>query len=281
MENILITGASTGIGYSLTKIFLDKGCRVFGSVRKKEDADRLKKDFGALVHPLIFDVTDHKAVIESVAIVEEILQGEGLAGLINNAGIAVSGAVMHTPIEDYQKQFDVNFFAVIAVTKAYLPLLGATKNYTKKPGKILNISSTSGVISFPFLSPYCSSKFALEAFSDALRRELLLYGIDVIKIAPGPIKTPIWKKSDSISQEILDSDYGPGIKKFQQQVKKSVRGAMESDVLAENIYKVFIKKNPKTRYTFLNKKFTNYTIPRYLISPRKFDGFIKKMFFEN
>ena len=162
-----------------------------------------------------------------------------------------------------------------------MPLLGAVKNYTKKPGKIINISSTSGVIGFPFLSPYCSSKFALEAFSDSLRRELLLYGIDVIKIAPGPIKTPIWRKSDSLSQEILNSDYGPGIQKFQQQVKKSVRGAMESDVLAEKIYNVFIKKNPKTRYTFLNKKFANYTIPRYLISSRKFDGIIKKMFFGN
>ena len=280
MENIFITGASTGIGYSLTKIFLNEGFRVFGSVRKQIDADKLGKGHDERFHPLIFDVTDHTAVNESVSIVEDILQGDGLAGLINNAGIAVSGTVMHTPIEDYQRQFDVNIFGVIAVTKAYLPLLGAVKNYIKKPGKIINMSSVSGVIAFPFLSPYCSSKFALEAFSDSLRRELLMYGIDVIKIAPGAIRTPIWRKSEMVSQDdVLNSDYGPGLLKFQKSVKKSVKGAMESDELARKVFDVFNKKNPKTRYTFLNKKFVNYTIPRYLISSRKFDSFVKKMFF--
>ena len=279
MENILITGASTGIGYSLTKIFLDKGYRVFGSVRKPEDADRLKKDFGVHFHALQFDVTDHDAVRASVSEVRKVIQDEGLAGLINNAGIAVTGTVMHTPMEDYQRQFDVNLFGVIAVTKAYLPLLGAVKNYTEKPGKIINISSTSGVIAFPFMSPYCASKFALEAFSDSLRRELIMYGIDVVKIAPGPIKTPIWKKSEMVSQdEIVNSDYGPGFQIFINHVRKSAKGAMESDDLAKRIFNVFVKKKSKTRYTFLNKKFTNYTIPRYFISDRMFDGFIKKMF---
>lgn len=280
MENIVITGASTGIGYSLTKTFLGKGFRVFGSVRKQVDADRLKNEFGEHFHPLIFDVTDHKAVTTSVDELKKVIGDEGVACLINNAGIAVSGPVMHTSMEDFQKQFDINLFGVIAVTKAYLPLLGAVKNYTKTPGKIINMSSVSGAIAYPFLSPYCGSKFALEAFSDSLRRELLLYGIDVIKIAPGPIKTPIWKKSAQIPQEILDSDYGPGMLVFQHQVKKGIKGAMEADELADSIYKVFMKKKPRTRYTFLNKKFFNYTIPRYFISARKFDGLVKKMFVE-
>lgn len=280
MENIVITGASTGIGYSLAKTFLGKGYRIFGSVRKQADADRLKNEFGEHFYPLIFDVTDYEAVHASVDEVKTVIGEEGLAGLMNNAGIAVSGTVMHTSIEDYKKQFDINLFGVIAVTKAYLPLLGAVKGYVNRPGKIINMSSVSGAIAFPFLSPYCGSKFALEAFSDSLRREMLLYGIDVIKIAPGPIKTPIWKKSAHVSDEIMNSDFGPSMQVFQHNVKKSVKGAMEADELADSIYKVFIKKKPRTRYTFLNKKFFNYTIPRYLISARKFDAFVKKMFVE-
>lgn len=278
MENILITGTSTGIGYSLVKVFINHGYRVFGSVRKKEDAERLKKEFGEQFHPLIFDVTDHEAVAASVSEVKNVIKDEGLACLINNAGVAISGTIIHTSIKDFQHQFDINLFGVIAVTKSYLPLLGALKDYENKPGKIINISSVSGVIAFPFLSPYCASKFALEAFSDSLRRELLIYGIDVIKIAPGAIKTPIWKKSEKISQEVLNSDYGPSIKKFQQHTRKSAQAAMESDELARRILKVFLKKRPRTRYTFLNNKFTNYTIPRHFISARIFDGFIKKMF---
>ncbi len=279
MENILITGASTGIGYSLAKIFHNKGYRVIGSVRKMKDAEKLKNDFGTNFHALQFDVTDHTAVAASVYRVEQIIEDEGLACLINNAGIAVSGTVIHTSLENYQRQFDVNLFGVIAVTKAYLPLLGAVKNYAGKPGKIMNISSVSGTLAFPFLSPYCASKFALEAFSDSLRRELFMYGIDVIKIAPGPINTPIWKKSEMVSQqEIINSDYGPGFQVFVNQVKKSAKGAMESEALAKKVFDVFMKKKPKTRYTFLNNKFTNYTIPRYLISSRKLDSFIKKMF---
>ncbi len=278
MENILITGTSTGIGYSLVKVFINHGYRVFGSVRKKEDAERLKKEFGEQFHHLIFDVTDHDTVAASVSEVKNVIKDEGLACLINNAGVAISGTIIHTSIKDFQHQFDINLFGVIAVTKSYLPLLGALKDYENKPGKIINISSVSGVIAFPFLSPYCASKFALEAFSDSLRRELLIYGIDVIKIAPGAIKTPIWKKSEKISQEVLNSDYGPSIKKFQQHTRKSAQAAMESDELARRILKVFLKKRPRTRYTFLNNKFTNYTIPRHFISARIFDGFIKKMF---
>lgn len=281
MENILITGVSTGIGYSLCKVYLAKGCQVFGSVRKEEDAQRLSEEFGDNFHALIFDVTDHEAVSASVETVKDMIGNEGLDCLINNSGIAVSGTVMHLSLEDYQRQFDVNLFGVIAVTKAYLPMLGAAKDYDKKPGKIFNISSVSGQIAFPFLSPYCASKFALEAFSDSLRREMLLYGIDVISIEPGPIKTPIWKKSEALPNGALDSDYGPILEKFAQQVGKSAKKGMESDDLAKRIFDVYHKKRPKTRYAFLNDKFTNFTIPRYFISPRKFDGFVKKMFFSS
>jgi len=276
---VLITGVSTGIGYSLCKVFLDHGFEVLGSVRKTSDSKRLVNDFGSSFHPLVFDVSDFQAVNDSVATVEAIVGANGLSCLINNAGIAINGPVMHTSMDDYQRQFDVNFFGAIAVTKAFLPLLGAVKNYAHPPGKILSISSVSGQIAFPFLSPYCSSKFALEAFSESLRRELLLYGIDVITIGPGAVKTPIWKKSIKLSEELLASDYAPSLTRFEKQVRKSAKEGLESDELADKVFKIFMSRNPKTRYAFLNNKWTNFTIPRYFLSARMFDRIIKKMFF--
>jgi len=279
MENILITGASTGIGYSLCKVYLANNCRVLGSVRSKKDANRLARELGKSFHPLIFDVTDHKAIEQSVDQVKEITKDEGLNCLINNAGIAVGSTIVHTKLEDYQRQFDVNFFGAIAVTKAYLPLLGAVENYSKKPGKILNISSISGEIAFPFMSPYCASKSALNAFSDSLRREMLVYGIDVITIAPGPIKTPIWAKSAKAPEGVMKSVYGPALKKFLEQMKLGEDKGMEANELAEEIYKVYRSNKPKVKYVFMNRKFTNFTIPKYFLSSRKLDAFIKKQFF--
>ena len=143
----------------------------------------------------------------------------------------------------------------------------------------MNISSISGQIAFPFLSPYCASKSALEAFGDALRREMLLYGIDVISIEPGPIKTPIWSKGQGPPQEVLDSDFGPALKKFFKHTRKSEEGGMEADDLATKIYRVYKKKKPKVRYVFMNNKLSNFIIPRYVMSSRLLDRFVKKMFF--
>jgi NAD(P)-dependent dehydrogenase (short-subunit alcohol dehydrogenase family) len=278
MKNILITGVSTGIGYELVKAFAQGGYKVFGSLRKPEDAEKLSDEFGTAFHPLIFDVTDEKAINAAVTEVQTVIKDEGLSGLINNAGIAIGGPVMHTTVEDYRRQFEVNLFGVIAVTKAFLPMLGAVKNYTKTPGKIINISSVSGQIAYPFLGPYCSSKYALEGFSQVLRRELLLYGIDVIVIGPGAVKTPIWRKSKTVSPDILNSDYAPAIAKFTSQLKKNVEKAIDAGDLAHSIFNIFRKKRPKTRYTFQSNMFTRYIIPKYLLPPRILDKLIRKMF---
>ena len=278
MKNILITGASTGMGYELVKVFTKNGFKVFGSLRKLEDAEKLKTEFGAAFHPLIFDVTDEKAINAAVTELQASIGDQGLTGLINNAGIAIGGPVMHTPVEDYRRQFEVNLFGVIAVTKAFLPMLGAVKNYTKTPGKIINISSVSGQIAYPFLGPYCASKFALEGFSQVLRRELLLYGIDVIVIGPGAVKTPIWKKSKTVSPDMLNSDYAPALSKFVSQLKKNVEHAIDAGDLARSIFNIFMKKNPKTRYTFQSSMFARYILPKYVIPPRMLDKLIRKMF---
>lgn len=277
MPNALITGASTGIGYSLTKKFAQQGFRVFANVRKEEDAEKLKSDFGELVYPLIFDVTDSDAIGETVKIVSQEVGEDGLDLLVNNAGIAVGGAVKNVTIDEYRHQFDVNVFGLIEVTKFFLPLLGADKNSNFKPGKIINISSTSGKIAFPLLSPYCASKFAVEGFSDSLRREMMLYGIQVIVIGPGPIKTPIWGKSSNTPNKSKGTDYEEATSIFRNMVAKTEKNAMDVDLLADKIFKVYKTRKPKARYTFLNNRFANYTIPS-LMPAKILDGIIKKMF---
>ena len=187
----MITGTSTGIGYACSKHFIEQGYKVFGSVRNNNDAERISNDLGTNFIPLIFDVTDETAVKESVKVVENHIGDQKLSGLINNAGLGVMGTIQSLTAEQFKYQFDVNVLGVFHCCQAYLDLLGADKNRKGDPGKIINISSISGEIGMPFMSAYNMSKFGLEGFSEGIRRELLMYGIDVVVIAPGPIKTPI------------------------------------------------------------------------------------------
>ncbi len=274
----MITGASTGIGLNCSKVFVQNGFRVFGSVRKETDGEKVKEELGDDFIPVIFDVTNQEDVIKGAEQVSEIIGNEGLALLINNAGIAVSGPLAVIDLDDYRKQFEVNVFGLIATTQAFLPMLGATIPCSHAAGKIINISSASGQIAFPLLSPYVGSKFAVEGISQSLRRELLIYGIDVIIVGPGPIKTPIWDKVEEPNEKILASDYGKMVSKFTRQFVKESETAMEVEVLANHIYKIFKTKNPKTRYAFMNQKISKWTIPRYFLPDRMLDGIIKKMF---
>ena len=278
-RNIVITGASTGIGYSASKIFIEKGCRVFGSVRKESDGIKVATELGENFIPLIFDVTDSLAITAEAEKVSNIIGSEGLDCLINNAGIAVTGPLMHVPLDDLRKQFEVNVIGVMAVTQAFLPMLGAKINCLHPPGKIINISSVAGQTSMPFMGPYSGSKHALEGMSNSLRRELLLYGIDVVIVAPGPIKTPIWEKilGENAPLEITGSDYDPILERIKRKYKKEEELAMEVDDLSREIYKLFKAKKAKTYYVFRNQKFKKWTLPRYIIPDRVLDGLMKKM----
>lgn len=277
-KNILITGASTGIGYDLAKIFIDSGYKVFGSVRTQSDAARLREDFGSDFQALVFDVTNHKAVDEAAKKLSEKIGDEGLGGLINNAGIAVGGPFMNLDIEEFRYQFEVNVLGLIKVTQAFLPLLGAREVHTSLPGKVVQISSVAGKIGMPFLSPYVGSKHAVEGISHSLRRELQLFGIDVVIIGPGPIKTPIWNKGAGVEQDAKyqDSPFYKSLKIFQNVfVADSVKHAMTSEKAAQRILKAFEKSKSKTRYGFISQKFKNWTLPR-LLPDRTLDKFIKK-----
>ena len=274
MEYILITGVSTGIGYSATKNLIDAGYIIFGSVRKQEDADRLLSDFGDKFIPLIFDVTDEDAITKAVEIVKSKLDGKLLAALINNSGIALGGPLQHLPTDIFRKQFEVNLFGVVSVTRSFLPLLGAYKG-SKEKGKIVMISSVSGKRSYPFVSPYTASKHALEALSDSLRREMMLYGIDVVIIEPGPIKTPIWDKAPSVKENpFLGTDYEPALRKFYgQMVTKGKMEGLHVDKVGKLISKVIRIKNPKTRYVITGRKWLDYILPGILP-----DRWIDKLF---
>ncbi len=254
MQYVLITGASTGIGYTSAKYLLNEGFFVFGSVRKSSDAEKLEKDFGKNFKALIFDVIDETAIKNAVPIVEEIIGENGLAGLVNNAGIAVSGPMQFVTTEQLRFQLDVNVLGVHRVTNAFCHLLGATENFQHKPGRIIQISSVNGFLSPPFTGPYSVSKFALEAMSDALRREMVLFGIKVVVIQPGPIKTPIWKKALSKGVEDYENTpYARFLSKRSKSLKRTEANAIPAEEVAKLVHKSIILKNPKTRYLVAKK----------------------------
>lgn len=250
MKSVVITGASTGIGWATSKLLLEKGFHVFGSVRKPADAERLGNEFGGHFTPLVFDVTDEPAVLAAARQVREALAGEKLAGLVNNAGIAVAGPVLGLTADEFRHQMEVNVIGPIIATQAFAPLLGADAALKGPAGRIVMISSVAGKSGNPLTSAYSASKHAIEGFSESLRRELMLFGIDVIVVAPGPVKTPIWSKG----QEAVDvsryrnSPYLPAFQKvtaFMQQLESI---ALPAETIAERVHDALTLPNPKVRY---------------------------------
>ncbi len=266
MNYIVITGVSSGIGYGAAKEFASHGYHVFGSTRKEKDAKRLKAEIGNNFTPLLFDITDREAVVNAARQVQEAVGNYGLTGLINNAGIATSGPLMHQDLDEIRWQFEVNVIGQIGVTQAFLPLLKIRKRERKRsnhrPGKIINISSAGGKLAAPFIGAYVGSKHAIEGMSHSLRRELQLYGIDVIIIGPGAVNTPIWDKESA--QEIdkySETDYLQSMKTFQDYFVGLGKKGYTPEVFGKFIRKVFETKNPKTRYAFVPNKLVNWTIP--------------------
>ena len=195
-KDVVVTGVSTGIGWGTTKILISKGFRVFGSVRKQADADRLQSEFGAGFVPLIMDITDADAVQQAARKVGSMLGDRNLAGLVNNAGIVVSGPLLYLKPGEYRRQLDVNMIAPLVVIQAFAPLLGTDKKRQGPAGRIVNISSSGAKVAIPLLGAYSASKFGLEGMSDALRRELMLFGIDVVIIEPGTVNTAMYDKGE-------------------------------------------------------------------------------------
>lgn len=266
MKQVLITGVSTGIGHAAAHAFIAGGYHVFGSVRSEADAGKVQRQLGPQFSPLVFDVTDHAAIAEAAKKVEAEIGRVGLACLINNAGVLTSGPLMLQPLDDIRHQFEVNVIGLFAVTQAFLPLLGAKRNPGYPPGRIINISSVGGKIAAPFIGSYVGSKHAVEGMSHSLRRELQLYGIDVIVVGPGAVKTAIWAKPSATELGIFaGSDYAPMMRNFQKFfVKPAESNGLPAEVLGRRLVQIFEMRKPRTRYTVVPRWFSDWVLPRIL-----------------
>lgn len=274
MKYILITGTNSGIGEKTCEFLLKKGYHVFGSVRDKKNAETLKAKLGENFTPLVFDITDEIAISKAVSLVKTQLGQEGLSALINNAGIVISGALKELATADFKKQLDVNLVGIFMVTKAFLPLLGADKSSSIKPGRIINISSLSGIRTFPFLGAYSISKHGMEALTDGLRRELLLYGIDVIGILPGSVNTPLIGKMESgITQASKFSDYATMLVKFKELNEAKVKQGVPIEKVVNTILQAIENPKPKARYYLRTSFLTDFLLPT-LLPTRLFDKII-------
>jgi NAD(P)-dependent dehydrogenase (short-subunit alcohol dehydrogenase family) len=249
MPSVVITGASTGIGWATAKLLLDRGFHVFGSVRKQADAERLRGEFGANFTPLLFDVTDEAAVLASAREVRRALNGETLTGLVNNAGIAVAGPVLELAADEFRRQMEVNVIGPIIATQAFGPLLGSDPSLKGPKGRIVMVSSVAGKNGNPLTAAYAASKHAIEGLSESLRREMMLFGIDVIIIAPGPVKTPIWSKAEEVDiTAYKNSPFFPALERIRKYMLHLGEIGLPPEKIAERIADVLTSAHPKVRY---------------------------------
>ena len=249
MQSVVITGASTGIGWATAKLLLERGFRVFGSVRKPADADRLRAEFGANFTPLLFDVTNEAAVLAAAREVRAALGGETLFGLVNNAGVAVAGPVLELAADEFRRQMDVNVIGPIISTQAFGPLLGSDQSLRGPRGRIIMNSSVADKNGNPLTAAYAASKHAIEGLSESLRREMMLFGIDVIVIAPGAVKTPIWSKAEEVDiSAYKNSPFFPALERIRKFMLQLGETGLPAERIAEAIADALTSAHPKVRY---------------------------------
>ncbi|HUO91925.1 MAG TPA: SDR family oxidoreductase [Rhizomicrobium sp.] len=269
MKSVVVTGSSTGIGWGISKVLVSRGFRVFGSVRKPADGERLAKEFGPNFVPVQFDVTDEAAVAKGADEVAAALGGETLAGLVNNAGIAVAGPLLYLKVDEFRQQIEVNLTGQLIVTQAFAPQLGADRSRRGAPGRIVMISSVGGKNANPFMGPYNASKFGLEGLSESLRRELMIFGIDVIVVAPGAVATPIWDKADSVDvTQYANTPYAKPLAALKEMMLALGRKGFAPERLGEAVYVALTAARPKTRYTVTPQPLQNammLTLPKRLV----------------
>jgi NAD(P)-dependent dehydrogenase (short-subunit alcohol dehydrogenase family) len=242
---VLITGASTGIGEACALRLDKKGIRVFAGVRNESDGGSLKGRSSDRLTPVLLDVTDPEAIASARGTIKKAVGEDGLSGLVNNAGIFYGGPLEFAPVDELRKLFEVNFLGAIAVTQAFLPLLRASR------GRIVNMSSVSGLLAFPFLGPYAASKFALEAISDSWRVELRPWGISVAVVEPGVVDTPIYDKVLATLRRAREA-YPPEARELYGPVfglsEKRERRGIRAERVARAVEHGLFARRPKRRY---------------------------------
>ncbi len=249
MRSVLITGASTGIGRA-TALHLDaREWRVFAGVRKEEDAQSLRVEASGRLMPLMLDVTEPEQIAAAAERVGTETVDTGLHGLVNNAGIAVPGPLETLPIEDFQRQIEVNLTAQVAVTQAMLPAI------RRAPGRVVFVTSIGGLMAFPMFGAYHAAKFGLEAVGDVFRQELKPWGIEVAVVEPGSIATPIWERGQAEADSFLASAteeqkrlYGEAMETYREVARKTGERGIAPEKVARRIEHALGARRPRTRY---------------------------------
>lgn len=249
MAAILITGASTGIGEACALRLDHEGHRVLAGVRSDDDANRLRTALSDRSEPVILDVTNPDQIAKVAARIDESMGGEGLVGLVNNAGVARGGPIEYLSLDEWRDQFEINFFGQIAVTQAMLPAI------RRGNGRIAFVGSIGGRASNPMIAPYSASKHAIEALAESLRDELLPWGIEVSVIEPGAVNTPIWDKgrasTDRIERELPEEArerYAGAIADVRENLARSEGTGVDPDKVAKAIEHALLSSRPRHRY---------------------------------
>ncbi|UCC31405.1 MAG: SDR family oxidoreductase [Phycisphaerales bacterium] len=262
-----ITGSSTGIG-KVCALHLDAiGFTVFAGVRNQGDGDALRSEASERLTPILVDVTKADSIASAARTVASAVGDDGLHGLLNNAGIVVSGPLECLPIDELRRQLEVNVVGQVAVTQAFAPLL------RKGSGRIVNMGSDCGQIAAPFLGAYCASKYALEALTDALRMELRPHGIYVCIIEPGSIDTPLWNKSlaegDRLMKTLPDEAhdlYGPAMTRTRKAATKMAQASIAATAVAKAVARALTARRPKPRYIVGHDARLRIALARFLPS---------------
>ncbi len=246
---VLITGASTGIGEACALEMAGRKWHVFAGVRKAQDGEALVAKAGPAITPLLLDVTRRDQIIDAEKRVQDIVGDAGLAGLVNNAGIAVAGPLEFMPMEDIERQLHVNVLGVIGMIQAFLPLVRIAH------GRVVVMGSNSGFWCEPFLAAYGASKFALEGIVDALRTELRPWEIGVAIVEPGCVRTPILEKSRADIESLqahmppeMEALYARPLAALRLATDKVERMAIPPNRVARAVCHALESRRPKTRY---------------------------------
>ena len=246
---VVVTGASTGIGRATALLLDARGYRVFAGVRKEADARELSKDGSDRLTPVMLDVTDAEQIESARERVGEAVADQGLAGLVNNAGVGGGGPVEFMELDELRGTLEINLIGQVAVTQAFIPLIRKAK------GTIVFIASIGGRVASPFMSPYNTSKFAIEAIGESLRHELRPWAIDVVVVEPGSIDTEIWVKGNEQVRERLDEIpedarrlYGRQFARFAEVLNETASRGIPPEKVAEVVQKAIASDNPRHRY---------------------------------
>lgn len=249
MRAVVVTGTSTGIGAATVRELSARGYTVFAGVRRDADGEALRDRVGGDVRPLLLDVTDAAAIGSAADEVALAVGAAGLAGLVNNAGIALAAPLEYLPAETFRRQLEVNVVGQLAVTQALLPLLRPAR------GRVVNVGSIGDRLVGPMTGAYHASKFALAALTAGLRLELADAGIEVVLVEPGTVATPIWETSAAAATGLIAelppeaiSRYGSRIEATQAWAKAAARAGIAPEAVARVIARALTAARPRTRY---------------------------------